>query len=301
MRARFVADGYRLAWWVVRRLPLRLVSALGNLAADIAARRGGRGVQRLRENLARVAPSADLDALTRAALRSYARYWIEVFRLPGLSTDQVVGRMRILHDERIRDGYASGRGLILALPHMANWDHAGAWLVASGVPFTTVAERLRPEALFDQFVAFREGLGMHVVPLTGGASSPSDHLRQVLTAGGALCLVADRDLSESGIPVQFFGETATMPAGPALLAVRTGAVLLPVTLWWDDPRPGSPLTAHIHEEVVDPGTGSLTDRVSAMTQALADAFARDIAEHPQDWHMLARLWRADRGSGRAAA
>jgi KDO2-lipid IV(A) lauroyltransferase len=296
-----VAWSFRIAWRAVRVLPIWLLTAAANLACDVAFRRGGGGVARLRANLARVAPGADLDDLTRAGLRSYARYWIEVFRLPGLTAEQVIGRMRILHDERIREAYASGRGLVIALPHMANWDHAGAWLVASGVPFTTVAERLRPEALFDQFVAFRQGLGMEVLPLTGGQGPPSDLLRERLAAGGALCLVADRDLSTSGVPVEFFGEIATMPAGPALLAVRTGAILLPVTLWWDDPRAGSALTAHIHSAVADPGTGTMKERVAAMTQAMADAFATDIAAHPADWHMLARLWRADVGSRREAA
>lgn len=271
---------YAAGWRLVRWLPEPLARALFTLAADLAWRRDGRGTRRLRSNLARVVPSGtDLDALTRAALRSYARYWLEVFRLQDMPRERIVGRMRVLDEHRLRDAYATGRGVILALPHLGNWDHAGAWLVATGVPFTTVAERLRPESLFDRFVAFRRALGMEVIPLTGGAEPPFALLAERLRAGGMLCLVAERDFGAGGVPVRFFGATTTMPAGPAALALRTGAILLPVTLWFD--RDG--WSARIHP-AVPPAT------VARMTQTLADAFAAGIAAHPADWHMLQRVW-----------
>jgi KDO2-lipid IV(A) lauroyltransferase len=266
------------------------------VGADLAYSRQGKGSRRLRSNLARVvagSPSlagADVDALAAKAMRSYARYWREVFRLPVTPIAEIVAAMHVRDEYILRDAYAAGRGTILALPHMGNWDHAGAWLAATGVPFTTVAERLEPESLFDRFVEFRESLGMEVVPLTGGQQPPFELLRERLEAGRMLCLLADRDLTPAGVPVDFFGSIATMPAGPALLALRTGAALLPVTLWYDDPAPWS---ARIHPPVLDPGTGTETERVAAMTQELADAFADGIAAHPADWHMLQRLWRDD--------
>jgi hypothetical protein len=173
---------------------------------------------------------------------------------------------------------AGGRGTILALPHSGNWDHAGAWCTATGVPFTTVAERLRPESLYDRFVAFRESLGMEVVPLTGGTRPPFVVLAERLRAGGMLCLLSDRDLSARGIDVRFFGATARMPAGPAALALRTGATLLPVTLSF------TPDGWHcvFHPEVPH------TD-IRTMTQQVADAFEEGIRAHPADWHMLQRL------------
>ncbi|EFC80280.1 phosphatidylinositol mannoside acyltransferase [Parafrankia sp. EUN1f] len=272
---------YVLGWRLVRLLPEALAAWLFRRAADLAWRRGGRGTTRLRANLARVVPAGtDLDALTRSALRSYARYWMEVFRLQDMSTASIVGRMRVLDEARLRRAHATGRGMILALPHMGNWEQAGAWLVATGVPFTTVAERLRPEPLFDRFVRFRAALGMEVVPLTGGEQPPAELLTERLRAGGALCLLADRDLSEAGVEVTFFGAPATMPPGPAALALRTGATLLPVTLWFDDDG----WSARIHPEVEH------TD-VQTMTQVLADEFAAGIAAHPADWHMLQRIWR----------
>jgi KDO2-lipid IV(A) lauroyltransferase len=274
---------YALGWRGVRLLPEPLAAAAFRLGADLAWRRGGRGVSRLRGNLARVAPAGtDLDRLTRAAMRSYARYWLEVSRLGELGPDRIVRRMRVLDEHLLREAHARGNGTIVALPHMGNWEQAGAWLVATGIPFTTVAERLRPESLFERFVAFRTALGMEVIPLTGGERPPFGLLAERLRAGGMLCLLADRDLSRGGVPVEFFGATAAMPGGPAALTLATGATLLPVTLWFD--RDG--WSARIHPAVAP-------SDVPTMTQGLADAFAAGIAAHPADWHMLQRVWRDD--------
>ncbi len=288
---RLLALAYRVGWTVLRNLPERLSAALFMFGAELAWRRQGKGTRRLRSNLARVAaPGTDLDALTRQALRSYARYWLEIFRLPVLPPERIVGRMNIREEDNLRDSYAQGRGCILALPHMGNWDHAGAWLVLTGVPFTTVAERLKPAELFDMFVAFRESLGFEVLPTSGGKQPPFEVLEQRLRDGKMLCLLADRDLTPSGVPVTFFGAQATMPAGPALLALRTGAALIPTTLWYS----GNPVNGAW--EALTAAPVPHTD-VGTMTQAMADAFAASIAEHPADWHMLQRLWTDDLDRG----
>ncbi|MEX2289906.1 MAG: phosphatidylinositol mannoside acyltransferase [Mycobacteriales bacterium] len=279
------AAAYAGGWALVRALPEPLAHRLFRVGADLAHRRGGKGVDRLRSNLARVvgdADGSDLDLVTKEALRSYARYWCEVFRLPVTPAARILGGTVTVEEYRMRDSLASGRGTILALPHSGNWDCAGAWCGATGAPFTTVAERLEPESLYDRFVVFRESLGMEVLPLTGGDRPPFDVLAERLGTGGTLCLLADRDLSARGVDVQFFGATARMPAGPASLALRTGATLLPVTLSFR----GKGWRIVFHPEVAH------TD-VPTMTQALADAFARGIAEHPADWHMLQRLWLDD--------
>lgn len=285
LAAAATARAYAAGWALVRALPERLALALFAVGADLAHRRGGRGVAQLRANLSRVAPglsAAALDELTRAALRSYARYWCEVFRLPTMRPDRIVGGMVMQHEQRLRASVASGRGTILALPHTGNWDQAGAWCALTGMPFTTVAERLSPASVFDRFVAFRESLGMEVLPLTGGVRPPFEVLVERLQDGGMLCLLADRDLSARGVDVRFFGGTARMPAGPAALALRTGAALLPVTLWFSpDGWRGMTHDAVAHTDV------------KTMTQAMADAFAVGIAAHPADWHMLQRLWLDD--------
>ncbi|MCD9877406.1 phosphatidylinositol mannoside acyltransferase [Streptomyces guryensis] len=283
---------YGLGWGTVKKLPEPVAARLGRTIADLAWKQRGKGVQRLESNYARVVPDASparLAELSRAGMRSYLRYWMESFRLPAWSAERIRGGFDPKDVHYLTDGIASDQGVILALPHMANWDLAGAWVTTKlETPFTTVAERLKPETLYDRFVAYREGLGMEVLPHSGGTAFGT--LARRLRDGGLVCLVAERDLSASGVEVQFFGEATRMPAGPALLAQQTGALLLPVTLWYDD----SPvMQGRVHPPVEVPESGSRAEKTSVMTQALADAFATGIADHPEDWHMLQRLWLKD--------
>ncbi|NWF30763.1 phosphatidylinositol mannoside acyltransferase [Streptomyces sp. PKU-EA00015] len=292
MRDRLTDALYGLGWGAVKKLPEPVAAGLGRTIADAAWRRRGRGVLRLEANLARVVPDAGperLAELSKAGMRSYMRYWMESFRLPSWNQE----RARLSFDPKdihlLTDCLASGRGVVLALPHLANWDVAGIWVTrALGIRFTTVAERLKPESLYDRFVAYRESLGMEVLPHTGGSAFGT--LARRLRDGGLVCLVADRDLSASGVEVTFFGEAARMPAGPALLAQQTGALLLPVTLWYDETPV---MKGRIHPPVEVPRSGTRAEKTSSMTQALADVFAEGIAEHPEDWHMLQRLWLSD--------
>ncbi|MER6183965.1 phosphatidylinositol mannoside acyltransferase [Streptomyces sp. NPDC001652] len=283
---------YGLGWGAVKKLPEPVAVRLGRTIADLAWKQRGKGVRRLESNLARVVPDATperLAELSRAGMRSYLRYWMESFRLPAWSKERVRGGFDPKDLHHLTEGLASGRGVVLALPHMANWDLAGAWVTTQlETPFTTVAERLKPETLYDRFVAYREGLGMEVLPHSGGTAFGT--LARRLRDGGLVCLVAERDLSSSGVEVQFFGEATRIPAGPALLAQQTGALLLPVTLWYDD----SPvMRGRVHPPVEVPETGTRAEKTSVMAQALADVFASGIADHPEDWHMLQRLWLKD--------
>ncbi|WP_328316477.1 phosphatidylinositol mannoside acyltransferase [Streptomyces sp. NBC_00388] len=292
MRERLTDALYGLGWGAVKKLPEPVATGLGRRIADTVWKRRGKSVLRLESNLARVVPGAGparLAELSKAGMRSYMRYWMESFRLPAWSADRVRNGFDVDDVHHLKDGLAAGKGVVLALPHMGNYDLAGAWVTTElGVPFTTVAERLKPETLYDRFVAYRQGLGMEVLPHTGGSAFGT--LARRLRDGGLVCLVADRDLSASGVEVEFFGEPTRMPAGPALLAQQTGALLLPVTLWYD----GSPvMRGRVHPPVGVPASGTRTEKTSVMAQALADAFATGIAEHPEDWHMLQRLWLAD--------
>lgn len=292
LRGRLTDGAYALGWSAVKKLPEPVAVKLGRTIADLAWKRRGERVRRLESNYARVVPDATperLAELSRAGMRSYLRYWMESFRLPAWSPERVKTGFEAQGIHHLTDGIASDRGVILALPHLGNWDLAGAWVTTKlETPFTTVAERLDPESLYDRFVAYREGLGMEVLPHSGGTAFGT--LARRLRDGGLVCLVADRDLSASGVEVKFFGDTARMPAGPALLAQQTGALLLPVTLWYDD----SPvMRGRVHPPIEVPETGTKAEKTSVMTQALADAFATGIADHPEDWHMLQRLWLAD--------
>ncbi|MGJ3559080.1 phosphatidylinositol mannoside acyltransferase [Streptomyces sp. INA 01156] len=206
---------------------------LGRSIADLAWKRRGKGVLRLEADYARVGRGPQrLAELSRAGMRSYLRYWMESFRLPAWSRERITGGVEIKDIHRLTDGMAAGKGVVLALPHLANWDLAGAWATTGlGIPFTTVAERLKPETLYDRFVAYREGLGMEVLPHSGGSAFGT--LARRLRGGDwsawsptAICRPpAWRSTSSArarGCP------------GPALLAQQTGALLLPVTLWYDD-------------------------------------------------------------------
>ncbi len=299
LRDRALDTGYAAGWRVVRALPEPAARTAFSWAADTATRRNRRGVRQLRRNLRRVVgptvPEAELDRLVAAGMRSYARYWRETFRLPGMDRRHVLSRIATSGAEHLDSAMSAGRGVIVALPHSGNWDVAGLWVIDRGYSLMTVAERLRPESLFNRFVAYRESLGFEIVASSGGQRSPTDTLVERLRAGGCVCLLADRDLARNGVEVKFFGEPARLPAGPSLLAARTGATLLPIHLQFtSDSSDGDGWAQRIGAPLTSSAT-RLRDQVGDLTQQLADAFAERIAGRPQDWHMLQRLWTADEG------
>lgn len=294
VRAALVTAGYRGGWWAVQRMPESAARALFSRLATDVHRRHGRSVRQLEENLSRVAPDAgpeQLRHLSLQSLQSYFRYWCEVFRLPVTDPAGAAARVAVDDASRLLGPVAEGRGVVVALPHMANWDLAGVWAVQSGVPVSTVAERVRPEALFERFCAYRRDLGIDVLPLRGldggpPAVDPVGVLAQRLRAGGLVCLLADRDISARGQRVRLLDAPARMPAGPAVLAARTRAALLPATLWYS----GSGMRISLHPEVTPPPGAGLREAVRSMTQQVADVFTAGIREHPADWHMLQRVF-----------
>ncbi len=304
LRERLTGVAYQLGWKVICRLPESWAHGVFMAAAGLAWRRQGPKVQVLEANLRRVllyrdrgldadgagVDGGELRALSRAALRSYARYWLEVFRLPVIGVERLVDGMHFHGpgEETLFATLKAGRGVLIALPHMGNFEQAGAWVIARGAgKFTTVAERLKPESVYESFLRFRQTLGFEVLPLTGGAA-PFGTLAQRLRAGGLVCLVSDRDLKDSGIEVELLGEKARMAAAAAL-AVHTGAALMPTAVWFDEDGWG----ARIYPEVPAPAAGTRAEKIAAMSQQLADVFTEAIAEHPQDWHMLQRVFSAD--------
>jgi phosphatidylinositol dimannoside acyltransferase len=294
LKDRLTGAGYGLGWRVVCRLPESWAQRASRFSADLAWRRQGPRVRVLEGNLRRVigsqAPDGQLRRLSRQVMRSYARYWLEVFRLPVIPADRLLGEMHVTgHIETAFADLAVGRGVILALPHMGNYDLAGAWLIAKGASSPRwVVERLRPESVYDRFVAFREGLGMEVLPASGGTSSAFATLAQRLRAGKTVGLLCDRDVTGRGMEVEFFGEKARMMGGAAGLAVQTGAALMPVILWFE----GNQWGAHVHGIPV-PAEGDAEQKAAAMMQQVARLFEEGIRAHPQDWHMLQRVFVAD--------
>jgi phosphatidylinositol dimannoside acyltransferase len=286
--------GYAAGWLTVRTMPEFAARNMFDAGALYAARGGG--PDQLRKNLARVTGVAPKDvpgSLMRSSLASYARYWREAFRLPSMDHAAIGRRMAetTTGQEHLDGPLADGRGAVMALPHSGNWDMAGVWLTQTRGRFTTVAERLKPESLYHRFLDYRESLGFEVIPLSGGEQPPFPLLSERLKDNKVVCLMAERDLSRHGVQVVFFGEPTRMPAGSAKLAITTGAALLPIHCWYN----GDECQVDIYPEL-DCSSGD----VGVVTQALADAFARNIAEHPADWHMLQPQWLADLSQERQA-
>ncbi|MBY3792130.1 phosphatidylinositol mannoside acyltransferase [Rhodococcus fascians] len=286
--------GYAAGWRLVRSLPEGVARRLFDRGADFASSRNG-GPDQLRRNLARVlGTTAEQvpDDLIRESVRSYARYWREAFRLPSmdLAAQAAVIDRCVYGKEHLEAALGAGKGVVLALPHSGNWDMAGMWLVRTHGGLSTVAERLKPESLYQRFVAYRESLGFEIFPLSGSEQPPllalSDRLRQ----NKVVCLLGERDLAKHGVPVTFFGEPTRMPAGAAKLAIDTGATLLPVHGYFDGDGWGFDISP-----AVDVSQG-----VAAATQTVADHFAAGIRAHPADWHMLQPLWMSDWSAERRA-
>jgi KDO2-lipid IV(A) lauroyltransferase len=278
-------------------MPPRLAYGLFDLIADVAWKRRGKGVERMRSNYATVRPEltpAELDNLVRAGMRSYLRYWCDAFRLPDCTVDDLVARVRVSGVEPVRAHLQAGSSAVMFVGHLGNWDLGGAWSTTQLAPVVTVAERLKPEELFDEFLAFREGLGMRIFPLTGG----NDVFRELVKAcrsGALIALLADRDLTNGGIEVDFCGHRASMAVGPAALAVMTGAALHPCMFHYEreEQGPGWRTVVTFHDRVAVPAEGTSREKVQIMTQACADVLAREVREHTHDWHMMQRVFTKD--------
>ena len=285
----FVYWGYNLAWKIIRWIPESKAYSLANRFADFLYARNGKGVNRLRSNYRRVRPELDgaqLEFLVNAGMRSYLRYWCDTFRFPAWSKERLLSTTVCENENFLRDPIAANRGCIVALPHAGNWDHAGAYFCATGIPLTTVAEHLKPEKLFRKFLEYRTAIGMEVLDLDSRSIAV---LSQRLRAGKLVALVADRDLSKNGIPVNFFGTGGQMPAGPALLAVQTGADLITAFVKYEEVG----IRIIFGEAIAVPETGSVSEKAAAMTQVIAGRFAEQLAVNTVDWHMLQRIWRDD--------
>lgn len=285
MKENLTAYIYFAGWRIVRWLPENFAYSLAYSVADLLTRRNGKSVQRLRSNLQRTQPeitTLDLELLTFKAMRSYMRYWCDTFRFPDWSKQRVQETVTVENEHLLMDAIAAKTGVIVSLPHAGNWDHAGAYFCAKGVNLVTVAEHLKPEKLFLKFLEYRQNMGMEVLPLDGRVLGT---LAQRLRQGALVALVADRDLSRSGISVNFFNGPSRMPAGPALLAIKTDAPLITAFVSYTDTG------IHIvFKNVILPTAGTQEERVTEIVQMTAMHFEEGIKQNPEDWHMLQRIW-----------
>jgi len=285
MKDFLVARAYFLGWAIVRRIPEKSAVNLFNWLGYRMLQKNGKSVKRLRSNLSRVKPSLDTDelnALTEKGVLSYMRYWRETFRSPDWDRERILSTVKVKNEHLLIDPINSGTAVVVALPHAGNWDHAGSYFCVQGAKLVTVAEILKPRVLFEKFLEYRRAIGMEVLPLDAKAFGT---LLDRVSEGKLIALVADRDLSRSGIDVRFFGGTARMPAGPALVAIRTGSPLITAFVSYT----GTGI--HIQLDAIEiPSDGDEDSKVKMIVQRCADNFALGISENPQDWHMMQRIW-----------
>jgi len=277
---------YLFAWKLIAVLPEKSAYKLADYVSDRIYKKNGKGIKRLRGNYGRVMPeysSQKLEELTKLGMRSYLRYWFDTFRLSKWSKNRIISTTQVIRENLLRDPIQSKQGCIVALPHAGNWDHAAAYFCSTGITLTAVVEKLKPEAIFKKFLAYRQSIGIEAI---SHKEKTIPILTERLQAGKLIALVADRDMSRNGIEVNFFGKTSKMPSGPAILAIKTGAPLITAYVRY---TPGG--IEIIFDETLKPtNSGSEEEQIKIITQSMADNFAKRIKENPVDWHMLQRIW-----------
>lgn len=277
---------YLFAWKLIAVLPEKSAYKLADYVSDRIYKKNGKGIKRLRGNYGRVMPEYSpqkLEELTKLGMRSYLRYWFDTFRLSKWSKNRIISTTQVIRENLLRDPIQSKQGCIVALPHAGNWDHAAAYFCSTGITLTAVVEKLKPEAIFKKFLAYRQSIGIEAI---SHKEKTIPILTERLQAGKLIALVADRDMSRNGIEVNFFGKTSKMPSGPAILAIKTGAPLITAYVRY---TPGG--IEIIFDETLKPtNSGSEEEQIKIITQSMADNFAKRIKENPVDWHMLQRIW-----------
>lgn len=267
-----IAYAYLISWRIVRLLPeilaYKLFLAIGNYVYN----KNGKGVQRLRNNMRKVSglEGQALEELTANAMHSYMRYWCDTFRLPDWTSQKIANDVELVNGHFLTDPLDAGKGVVVALPHSGNWDHAAAYFLGRGYKAVTVAEKLKPEKVFKAFLKYRENIGLEVLS-TDMRTIPT--LVKRAKEGYIIALVADRDLSANGVEVNFFNGVAKMPAGPVVIAQKAEVDLVGAFIIY------TPKSIKIFFEKLD-----------YSVQAEADFFAKHLKSNPVDWHMLQRIW-----------
>ena len=277
---------YLFAWKFIGILPERIAYALASFVADYAFKKNGKGVKRLRSNYKRVKPEisdVELNHLTKLGMRSYLRYWFDTFRLNKWSKNRIIETTYVIRENLLRDPIALKKGCIVALPHAGNWDHAAAYFCSTGITLTAVVEKLKPEAIFKKFLDYRSSIGIEPI---SHKEKTIPILLERLRSGKLVALVADRDMSRSGVEVEFLGGVAKMPSGPAILAIESGAPLLTAYIRYLDK--GIEIT--FDETIKLPVSGTKEEQIKIVTQSIANNFAKRIKDSSVDWHMLQRIW-----------
>ena len=279
------------AFAVAPRLPLRVVMRMADTGAMIVARRGGTMIDRLRSNMARLTGTDPSAEEVRDAVRSHIRNYAEQLMLGSRRGAPLLEGVSFEGFDALAQSSADGP-VVLALGHSGSWDRAGAWVCAHGRGIVTVAEKVEPPSLFERFVSLREGLGTEIIGVAKGESVFSSLVERVRGRSVIVPLLADRDISGSGIEVDLGTRRALVAAGPAALATKLERPLFAACITYENETPAG---ADVRVRCVGPISADEQERpglnrVEALTQAWVDEFAAMMASKPQDWHMMQRVF-----------
>ncbi|HEV2754478.1 MAG TPA: phosphatidylinositol mannoside acyltransferase [Actinomycetota bacterium] len=286
--------GYVAGSALARALPERWVYALAQRAGAVAAKRSKRSAQ-VALNLSRIVGEPPDSEMVRAlvvdAYRSYARYWLETFRLVREGRDFFLERFRGIGDEKMDKALAQGKGVVVVVGHLGNWDAAGAWVGARGNRLVTVAEVLRPRRMFEFFAEHRARLGMTIYGAEPGVTAK---LTEEAEHGAVVAILGDRDLKGNGVRTDFFGEPATFPRGAASIALRADVPVL-VAGVYERPLPDGRRgwVAEFSDPLPLP-EGDGPEAVDELTRTIAAGLEDCVARHPEQWHVFQPFWVVDR-------
>jgi phosphatidylinositol dimannoside acyltransferase len=297
LRARLTYLIYRALGWVLQLLPESVAGVAAAAVGEVMARRRTGPAELRAHHLERLLASASplvapdpgvVDRWARRSFGAYARYWVEGARLPATGRGEVGQRMFVERGwDHLVEAMAAGRGVVLALPHVGSWEWGGAWLASVGYPMTSVAERIEPPALFEWFLEERRAMGLTILPLGGDSGGA---LIKTLRSGGLVGLLCDRDIAGGGIEAEFFGEATTFPAGPATLALRTGATLLVGAVY---SGPGRDHVGVITAPIDTTRHGAMRADVTRVTRLVVAELERLIRRSPEQWHLYQANWPSD--------
>lgn len=280
---------FRLAAWLAEHVPPRLADGLARAGGAVTLRVSRRKRDIVRRNMARVVgEDPQLDEVVRLAFESYARYWLETFRLGRYSKENLLAMVESSTTSVLESALAEGKGVVIITPHFGFYDVGVSWVGAKGYPLTTVAEVLRPRALFEWFAKIREERGIKVIPASPGPAA-REKLAEVLRAGGGVALAAERDLGRRGVWVEFFGERTTFPAGPAILLARTGARLIAAAIY----SVSGGRYRLVFERIPYEGGGEGGKDVEIIAQTIARAIEQLVRIDPAQWHLFSTNWPSD--------
>ncbi|MFZ9790094.1 MAG: phosphatidylinositol mannoside acyltransferase [Candidatus Nanopelagicales bacterium] len=286
-----ISSVYGLAWFLVKRLPNKITLNIFRKIADYSYRKDIKGVQQLRANLSFMLNlnqnSIELEKIVKEGMRSYLRYWQEAFRLPKWDKNYLEKNIRVKGMINLNSAQKSGKPLVTAVAHMGNWDAAGFWYTNNFGPLTTVAERLKPESLFNRFVRFRNSFGVEIIPTSGETDIFMKLVRRA-KEGRMIALVADRDISKNGIEINYGQAKTTFPVGPAAIVTTVDGLILPMSSYYDFDEK---LTFEFFPPLAPIKDLTKEQNVLNLTQELASVFESEIKKHPKDWHLLQRVWK----------